>query len=64
MARRKAPYTQSEVTKALKAVRAAGWTQEQIAGVKFTKDGFVLLLGEPQPVQSAGPKNEWDEVLQ
>jgi hypothetical protein len=62
MAKRSAPVTQADVTRALKGVIAAGWTREQIAGVKMTPEGVVVLFGDAKAAQ-AGPINEWDEVL-
>jgi len=63
MARRSTPCTQADITRLIKAALAAGVGVERIAGVKLTRDGAVLMFGEPKDVQTEGNDNEWDEVL-
>ena len=63
MSRRSTPCTQADLTRLLKAALAAGWSREQIAGLKLTREGAVLLLGE-QNLEQTDPTNEWDEVLE
>lgn len=62
MAKRSALCTQSDLTRLIKAALAAGIAMERITGIKLTREGAVLLLGETQQGQ-AGNSNEWDEVL-
>lgn len=64
MARRSTPCTQADLTRLIKAALAAGIGVERIAGVKLTREGAVLLLTGQKPVQTDGPENEWDEVLE
>ncbi|MFG1404088.1 hypothetical protein [Xanthobacter sediminis] len=60
--------TQAQITKLLKAVLAAGVELHQIAAVKLTRDGAILIFGQHQEpdslvTEAAGNENEWDEVL-
>jgi len=63
MAKRIAPVTQGDITRAIKGVIAAGVSVDRIARVKMTPAGVeVLFVGagsEPDDLQV----NEWDEVL-
>lgn len=63
MANRPALATQADVTRALKGVLAAGVPLDRIAGVKATKEGVIVLLGDPSRGDSEASPNEWDEVL-
>jgi len=63
MANRPALVTQADVTRALKGALAAGVPLDRIAGVKATKEGIVVLFGDPRSVDNGGTLNEWDEVL-
>lgn len=62
MARRSNPCTQAEVTRLLKATLSAGIPIERIVGVKRTRDGVELVLGEPGPVKVA-PGDDLDREL-
>lgn len=62
MSRRASPCTQTDITRLIKGALAAGVRLEQIAGVKLTRDGATLFLGE-QANQTETLGNEWDEVL-
>jgi hypothetical protein len=58
---RRTVFTQSDITRAVKGVLAAG---EPVRGVEIGRDGkLVVLLGEPLEPQPAAPANEWDDVL-
>jgi hypothetical protein len=61
MPRRPCTFRETDVKRAVKAVRAAG---VEIARVVFPKDGsFVVVPGKPVEVQDAsGERNEWDDV--
>lgn len=61
--RRTAPVSQADITRMIKAALAAGIGVERIAGVKVTREGAVLLFGEPATVHTDSHENEWDEVL-
>lgn len=62
MARAAAKFRQTDIAAMLKGVIKAGWTREQIAGVRTTATGVEVLFGEPKPAQN-GDANEWDQVL-
>jgi hypothetical protein len=57
--RRPAAFRQSDLTKALKAARAAG---EKVERVEIGQDGrmVVVLSREGAPTQEREQKNEWD----
>lgn len=64
MAKRPAPITQADVSRALKGVMAAGWPRERIAGIRLSPDGvIVVLFGDANSAQAV-PVNEWDSVLE
>jgi hypothetical protein len=59
MGRGPCPFNQSDVTKAVKGVVAAGL---QVARVEIAKDGKIIVVpGEPSKTQATAA-NEWDEV--
>jgi hypothetical protein len=62
MPRRRSTVSQTDVTRAIKGMMAAGVTVDKISGVKLTADGFVILLGDRKAEEPKRP-NEWDEVL-
>jgi hypothetical protein len=58
---RRAAFSQADVSRALKGVKAAG---EPIRGVEIDPNGNIrIVLGEPPPAAAAATGNEWDEVL-
>ena len=60
MSRRQAAFRQSDVTKALKAVIAAGL---RVAGVKVSAQGDIeVVTGADQAQDSLRGENEWDRV--
>lgn len=63
MTNRPAPVRQADLTRLIKAALAAGVGVERIVGVKLTRDGAVLLFGDPKQAQSSS-ENEWSEVLE
>lgn len=58
MSRRSSPCTQADLTRALKAAKAAGVS---VAGVRVDRDGATVFFGEPNPLQ-AGPVVELDKT--
>lgn len=53
-------FKQSDVTKAVKAVMAAG---VEVARVEVDRDGkIIVVVGKSPPAQSAPDENEWDRV--
>ncbi|WP_139315214.1 hypothetical protein [Mongoliimonas terrestris] len=63
MARRAVPFSQADVTRAVKGVIAAGIPRERIILVKTTPGGVELVLGSSSEDLKSGLVNEWDEVL-
>jgi hypothetical protein len=54
------PFKKTDVTRAVKAVIAAGLV---VCRVEFGKDGkFIVFPGEPNEIGNL-QMNEWDEVL-
>src|SRR5262249_48838348 len=64
MSRAPSTFRQQDVTKAIKAVAAAG---VHIARVEIDKTGKIVIIAknptENQPGESAAEVNEWDRVL-
>jgi hypothetical protein len=59
MGRRPCTFKQSDVTKAVRAVVAAG---VEVARVEVDKDGrIVVVAGKPAPDESRGD-SEWDRI--
>ena len=59
MGRAASAFKETDVTRALRAVAAAG---HPIRGVRFDKSGgFVVLIGKPE--NNTVTLNAWDEVL-
>lgn len=57
--RRKAPFTQADIVRVLKAARQA---DVPLRGFEVDRAGkIVVLIGEPQ--EPGAPVNPWDEVL-
>jgi hypothetical protein len=56
MARVPSTFRQSDVTRAVKAVRGAG---VEIARVEITRDGRIILITTPETAQTKDA-NEWD----
>jgi hypothetical protein len=61
MSRRQAAFCQSDVTKALKAVIAAGL---RVAGVKVSAQGDIEVVTGDERVHDSPPQggNEWDRI--
>jgi hypothetical protein len=61
MSCRQAAFRQSDVTKALKAVIAAGL---RVAGVKVSAQGDIEVVTGDERVQDSPPRgeNEWDGI--
>ena len=59
MSRGPCTFKQRDITKAVKAVVAAG---VQIERVEVDKDGKIIIVTATQPMESAGSasRNEWD----
>ncbi len=53
MARRSAPCTQADITRLIKAALAAGVGVERITGVKMTREGVVVLMGDKSTADPA-----------
>jgi len=59
MANRRATITQSEISRALKATRAAGY---EVSRIEFDPNaGLKIFIGE---ADSPNAPNEWDKVLE
>jgi hypothetical protein len=53
-------FRQSDVTKAVKAVVAAG---VEVARVEVDREGrIVVVAGKPATAQAVADQNEWDQV--
>lgn len=63
MSRRQSQFTQSDVTRLIKAALAAGIGVERISGVQLTRDGALLLFCERKQRQPE-TTNPWDDVLE
>ena len=64
MPRRSTSYSQTDLTRLIKAAMAAGFGKEQIAEIKLTSDGPMLVLGvENAPTrtedQAISPLDKW-----
>jgi hypothetical protein len=60
MPRGQCTFRQSDVTKAVKAVVAAG---VQVARVEVDRAGrIVVIVGEPSSVEQAKETGEWDRI--
>lgn len=60
MARAPATFRQQDVTRAVRAVAAAG---VNIARIEIAKDGRIVIIAGVEPTQSGElEKNEWDRV--
>jgi len=61
MSRRRAAFRQSDVTKAVKAVVAAGL---HVAGVKVTAQGDIEVVTDDERMQDSPTQggNEWDRL--
>jgi hypothetical protein len=61
MSRHQAAFRQSDVTKALKAVIAAGL---RVAGVKVSAQGDIEVVTGDERVHDSPPQggNEWDNI--
>jgi hypothetical protein len=60
MSRTKCAFRQSDVTRAVKAVRAAG---VDVAGVKVEKDGFTVITGKPNDITVEPATNDLDKWI-
>jgi hypothetical protein len=58
MARAPSIFRQQDVTKAIKATKAAG---VDIARIEIAKDGRIVIVTAVEPV-GARETNEWDQV--
>ncbi|MCR4267097.1 hypothetical protein [Nitratireductor sp. ZSWI3] len=58
MANRPAPYTQADVTRAVKGAVAAGLTVREVIA---TVQGVRVICSDEKPRK---PQNEWDEVCE
>jgi hypothetical protein len=63
MARAPSTFRQQDVTRAAKAVAAAGFA---VAGVKISAQGEIeVVIGKSEPQDSGAPRreeNEWDRI--
>ena len=59
MARAPATFRQQDVTRAVRAVAAAG---VNIARIEIAKDGRIVIITGVEPTQRELEKNEWDRV--
>jgi hypothetical protein len=54
-------WKQTDVQRAIKAVAATG---QPVGGVRFDKDGFTVVIGEPHGSDSNDKtENDWDEIV-
>ena len=56
MSRRPLAFRQSDVMRAVKAVRAAGMT---VARIEVDNGKIVVVVGEPGKVESQTPLDQW-----
>jgi hypothetical protein len=60
MARGPSTFRQSDITKAVKAVVAAG---VEVARVEVDREGRIIVVAEkPAGAQTVAEENEWDQV--
>ena len=60
MARGSCTFRQRDVTKAVKAVAAAG---VEIARVEIDRNGkIIVIMGKPAETTEDAERNEWDDV--
>ncbi|MGC2825113.1 MAG: hypothetical protein WA322_12905 [Pseudolabrys sp.] len=59
MARARCAFRETDVSRAIKAIVAAG---QSVAGVRFYRDGFIVIVGKPSDGVDVNVKNPWDEV--
>jgi hypothetical protein len=58
MARARLAFRQTDMTRAVRAVEAAG---KRVARVEVDRDGkIVVIVGEPSKTEASGEGNEWD----
>jgi hypothetical protein len=57
--RRPSPFRQSDLTKAVKAVIAAGL---HVIGVKVSAQGDIEVVTDAETTQNSQGVNEWDRV--
>jgi hypothetical protein len=57
--RRPSPFRQSDLTKAVKAVIAAGL---RVVGVKVSAQGDIEVVTGTETTQKSQGENEWDRV--
>jgi hypothetical protein len=60
MSRTPATFKASDLTRALKAARAAGL---EVNRVEISKDGRIVLVQAPDDPIDSAPSNEWDDYL-
>jgi hypothetical protein len=64
MGRGPCAWKETDVRRAVKAVAATG---QPVKGVRFDKDGFTVLTGEPECLTENGgatdSRNDWDEII-
>lgn len=53
---KRAPYTQADVERAVKALRKAGQT---VTGFERTPEGFRLLTADGPPPKAHSPYEQW-----
>jgi hypothetical protein len=60
MARGRCTFRQNDLTRAVKAVRAAG---VPVAKVEVDRDGKIIVVaGQPGQTAAKAERNEWDEL--
>jgi ABC-type Zn2+ transport system substrate-binding protein/surface adhesin len=60
MTRAACAFKEADVKRAVRAVVAAG---QPVRGVRFDKDGFTVVVGEPEQQLAEESANSWDEVI-
>lgn len=63
MGRGSSAFKEVDVRRAIRAVKAAG---QPVKGVSFTKEGFTVVVGEPDATTNqtpAGNSTEWKERI-